>query len=563
MIPVIQSSGSNSSASAKPKPDGPITFEVPDNLKTLIRMIMKAFYGFELYLCMEMLMYHRCIKEEDLADLLRIDLKLVHQHLVNLKREKFINERSIMETVDGRQSKHSYFYVNYKMMVNVIKYKIDKIRIQIESEEKQCTSRANFKCTNCRKTYSDLDTKDIFLTMTCLYCNAEVEEDVSCLPNRSTVNLQAIFNTQMNVVFQLLSKVENIRLADDILVPQPVDMTHVLEKMNNSSSTSNMSNQNLVNKSNNLAGKSAMNKFDKWSGEKTRNVDLFNQTRISINFDSTDGSSSSLNSRPKKELPAILLSNRTNEDQYDTNSSSRDSELLNSLKIAADATLIHSRTETASTSTNHNNNTNTSNTITTNNNNTNNTNSELSAINNKQSSTLTNLSNTNLESIIWQKLLIHEKKNTEPSTPSTLSNGSFLNGVMNKKRDFETLNKSQPKTGHYLDDKNLLLNKKRKLNNGGLSYKSYSDGSDRELDEQDDESNSYYTDNSNTNLNDNDESSNNNELDYDPYVPVVSVQSKFYRLDKLNTYLINLMNDSEKERYIDICRQLYTEIYEI
>jgi transcription initiation factor TFIIE subunit alpha len=541
MIPGINQGGSLTNKSQFN--DAQITMEVPNDLKTLIRLIMRAFYGFELYLCMEMLIHHRCIKTEDLADLLRIDNKLVHQHLQNLKREKFVNERMMIMEFEGKQSKCSYFYVNYKMVVNVIKYKIDRIRIQIESEEKQCTSRANFKCTNCQKTYSDLDTKDIFDLMTCRYCNGEVEEDVSTLPNRSSRNLLAKFNTQMECIFQLLSKVESIRLADDLLMPEPCDLTHVLEKLN-SNSNYNQNGQNSTSaKTNGVNVRSNMVKFDvngKWSGDKTRNTDLMGQTRISINFDSTDGSSS-LNVRPKKELPAILLSNRTNEDQYDTGS--RESQLLNSLKNAADATLSHNRNEPAHVQPN----------------------SELTLnsanASNRQSASVTPNSSINLETIIMQKLLIHEKKNTESLVHT---NGDSMNGIQTKKRDFEATKKLN-KTGLFMDDKNNV-SKKRKLNNGTLlSYKSYSDGSDRELDEQDDESNSYYTDNnSNTmNINDNDESSNNNELDYDPYVPIVSVQNKCYRLDKLNTYLINLMNESEKEHYIDICRQLYTEIYEI
>lgn len=523
--------------------DAQITMEVPNDLKTLIRLIMRAFYGFELYLCMEMLIHHRCIKTEDLADLLRIDNKLVHQHLQNLKREKFVNERMMIMELEGKQSKCSYFYINYKMVVNVIKYKIDRIRIQIESEEKQCTSRANFKCTNCQKTYSDLDTKDIFDLMICRYCNGEVEEDVSNLPNRSNRNLLAKFNTQMEFIFQLLSKVESIRLADDLLMPEPCDLTHVLEKLN-SNSIQNGHNSTSV-KVNGFQVRSNIVKFDvngKWSGDKTRNTDLMGQTRISINFDSTDGSSS-LNIRPKKELPAILLSNRTNEDQYDT--ISRESELLNSLKNAADATLSHNRNEPVSVQSN----------------------SELMLNSSnayiRQLASVTQISSTNLETIIMQKLLIHEKKNSDSLMHNNGDNLSS-NGIQTKKRDFEVINKHN-KSGLFMDEKNNAT-KKRKLNNGNLiSYKSYSDGSDRELDEQDDESNSFYTDNnSNTmNINDNDESSNNNELEYDPYVPIVSVQSKCYRLDKLNTYLINLMNESEKENYINICRQLYTEIYEI
>ena len=76
--------------------------------------------------------------------------------------------------------------------------------------------------------------------------------------------------------------------------------------------------------------------------------------------------------------------------------------------------------------------------------------------------------------------------------------------------------------------------------------KSYSDGSDRD-DPEDDESNSYFG----------------NDDEDDISVPRVTVQNRNYRLDKLSPYLINQMNDAEKEFYINVCRQLYTEIYEI
>lgn len=558
-----------------------VSLDVPSSLKTLVRLIMRAFYGFELYLCMEMLIIYPCIKEEDLAELLRMDLKHVHQHLINLKKEKFINERSIMETsLDGRQSKHSYFYINYKMMVNVIKYKLDKIRIQIDSEEKQCTSRANFKCTNkyCGKTYSDLDTKDIFLTMQCLYCNAEVEEDVSCLPNRSSRNLLAIFNTQMEKVFELLSSVENLRLADDILRPEPIDMTHVLERMMN---TPNSANQPVINP-NLKTGKSAMVKFDsmgmsKWSGDKTRNTDLIGPTRISINFDSID--SQNKNSvRQKRELPSILSEHATTDEDWDLYN--RDSQLLNSIKTAADETLYNNTNlkskpdisvdkELGSIS--HTNNT----------------------LSNQHSSNLNNnnkQSVVNLEVTIMQTLLIHEKKNIKmPSETNNIDQTiDNLNKslILPKKRDFDSIDLAKSRNfvelnhngNNYKTVKSCLVTdhiedqnfKKRKLNNGetisdskqlpngfyktninssnNVNFyhsKSYSDGSDRD-DPEEEESNSYY-----------------NDDNTEPLIPRITVKNRSYRLDKLNTCLINQMNDTEKEFYINVCRQLYTEIYEI
>jgi hypothetical protein len=182
--------------------------------------------------------------------------------------------------------------------------------------------------------------------MTCLYCGAEVDEDTSSLPNKASRNLLNKFNTQMSVIFELLAKVEHVRLADFILRPEPVDMTLTLEKISSSSSIA-VGASNVVgagsglqsSKSNpQLTGKAAMIKYDKWSGDKTRNADLLGQTRISINFDSQNAQAGA--NHKAKELPAILLFNRTQdtEDQLDTNN--RDSILLNSVKMAADETIL-------------------------------------------------------------------------------------------------------------------------------------------------------------------------------------------------------------------------------
>ena len=129
---------------------------------------------------------------------------------------------------------------------------------------------------------------------------------------------------------------------------------------------------------------------------------MFKQTTISINFDSNDCSSS----RPKLDLTALLRLNRTNQEQYDTKSSGYDSELYHKIN-AADHT---------NTSTTHTYRTDLKN-----------TNIQISANDYNQSSAKPkNLSYTDLESTIWQKLLIFEK-----------NHDSF----MNKKRDFETFNK--------------------------------------------------------------------------------------------------------------------------
>lgn len=49
----------------------------------------------------------------------------------------------------------------------------------------------------------------------------------------------------------------------------------------------------------------------------------------------------------------------------------------------------------------------------------------------------------------------------------------------------------------------------------------------------------------------------------DQFIPRVSVQNRPIRFDRVTPKLISMMSQSEKDDYIDICKQLYTEIYEI
>jgi predicted nucleic-acid-binding Zn-ribbon protein len=46
-------------------------------------------------------------------------------------------------------------------------------------------------------------------------------------------------------------------------------------------------------------------------------------------------------------------------------------------------------------------------------------------------------------------------------------------------------------------------------------------------------------------------------------LPRINVRNKSVPLDKITPFMINMMNIDEKNFYIEVCRQLYTEIYEI
>ncbi|KAM9329292.1 general transcription factor IIE subunit 1-like [Gastrophryne carolinensis] len=207
--------------------------EVPAALKRLAKYMVRGFYGLEYSLALDVLIRYSCVKEEDIALLLKYEKKQLRTILQTLKADKFVKNRMRLQTgPNGKSTKHLYYYINYKVLVDVIKYKLDHIRRKIESDERETTNRASFRCPGCHSTYSDLEVNQLFDPFTelfrCTYCNLEVEEVCSSLPKRDSRTLLAKFNEQIEPIFLLLQETEDIVLPSELLEPQPVEIPELI-----------------------------------------------------------------------------------------------------------------------------------------------------------------------------------------------------------------------------------------------------------------------------------------------------------------------------------------------
>lgn len=203
--------------------------EIPSSLKQLARFVVRGFYTIEDALVVDMLVRNPCMKEDDICELLKFERKMLRARIAVLKNDKFLQVRLKMETgPDGKAQKVNYYFINYKTFVNVVKYKLDHMRKRMETEERDATSRASFKCPSCKKTFTDLEADQLFDFTTgefrCTFCGSTVEEDSSALPKKDSRLLLAKFNEQLQPLYDLLRQVEDIKLAPEILEPEPVDI---------------------------------------------------------------------------------------------------------------------------------------------------------------------------------------------------------------------------------------------------------------------------------------------------------------------------------------------------
>ncbi|XP_050464750.1 general transcription factor IIE subunit 1 isoform X2 [Cataglyphis hispanica] len=232
------------------------------------------------------------MKEDDICELLKFERKMLRARISTLRNDKFIQVRLKMETgSDGKAQKVNYYFINYKTFVNVVKYKLDLMRKRMETEERDATSRASFKCPSCLKTFTDLEADQLFDMRTgefrCTYCREIVEEDQSALPKKDSRLLLAKFNEQLEPLYILLREVEGIKLAPEILEPEPVDI-------------------NIIRGTDTRKPSSLRAPSEQWSGEATRTSGfMVEETRVDITIGDESPDDNAANHR--KERPIWMM----------------------------------------------------------------------------------------------------------------------------------------------------------------------------------------------------------------------------------------------------------------
>ena len=159
----------------------PLLTEVPSSLKQLARLVVRGFYDIEYSLIVDMLVRWWCLPPL-LFDLLlhcqvsmyegrwplwpaevwqesaevshgsltcglwSADSWLGRSKLATLKTDKFLQVKLKIETGDdGKANRVNCYFINYKVFVNIVKYKLDHMRKRMETEERDATSRSSFR----------------------------------------------------------------------------------------------------------------------------------------------------------------------------------------------------------------------------------------------------------------------------------------------------------------------------------------------------------------------------------------------------------------------------------
>ncbi|KAL3970361.1 succinate dehydrogenase (ubiquinone) iron-sulfur subunit [Sarotherodon galilaeus] len=268
--------------------------EVPAALKRLAKQVVRGFYGVEHALALDVLIRNPCVREEDMLELLKYDRKQLRSVLNTLKADKFVKCRMRVETApDGKTTRHNYYFINYRVLVNVVKYKLDHMRRRIETDERDSTNRASFRCPCCFSTFTDLEANQLFDPMTgtfrCTFCQTEVEEDESVCPDART--LVARFNEQIEPIYVLLRETEDVNLSHELLEPEPAEIPALKQSRERAAASG--------------ANAASGPHREAWSNKGSTYADLYTQNVV-INMDQEEQQKQAGDSKAPKERPVWL-----------------------------------------------------------------------------------------------------------------------------------------------------------------------------------------------------------------------------------------------------------------
>ncbi|XP_062287695.1 general transcription factor IIE subunit 1 [Scomber scombrus] len=267
--------------------------EVPATLKRLAKQVVRGFYGVDHALALDVLIRNPCVREEDMLELLKFDRKQLRSILNTLKADKFVKCRMRVETApDGKTTRHNYYFINYRLLVNVVKYKLDHMRRRIETDERDSTNRASFRCPCCFSTFTDLEANQLFDPMTgtfrCTFCQTEVEEDESVCPDARTP--VARFNEQIEPIYALLRETDDVNLSPELLEPEPCEIPALKQSRERSAA----------------AGNAAGPHREAWSNKGSSYADLYTQNVVISMEEQEEQQKQANEGKAPKERPVWL-----------------------------------------------------------------------------------------------------------------------------------------------------------------------------------------------------------------------------------------------------------------
>ncbi|RUP45848.1 hypothetical protein BC936DRAFT_147665 [Jimgerdemannia flammicorona] len=142
-----------------------------DILRTLVNRVARAFYEPKYIVILDALnkadanttgtltaFLQRSVKDEDLALTIKVTIREIHKICGKLKEDRLLKmiTRNEPRKADQRAIPKTYYYIDYKQFVDVVKWKMYKMQSKVLDNLKTESENRGYICNDCKRTYGPL-----------------------------------------------------------------------------------------------------------------------------------------------------------------------------------------------------------------------------------------------------------------------------------------------------------------------------------------------------------------------------------------------------------------------
>ncbi len=130
--------------------------------QTLVRAVMRAFYTTQEILAVEALVTHSALRDDELAYLMKMNLKDLHRLCAGLRDARFlvVHTRPEMQAGKTRPINRTYYFIDYRQTVDAIKWRVYKTDKDMQGSVQPADESKEYSCPRCLAQWSQLEVLD-------------------------------------------------------------------------------------------------------------------------------------------------------------------------------------------------------------------------------------------------------------------------------------------------------------------------------------------------------------------------------------------------------------------
>uniref|UniRef100_A0A1D1YIU1 Transcription initiation factor IIE subunit alpha n=1 Tax=Anthurium amnicola TaxID=1678845 RepID=A0A1D1YIU1_9ARAE len=187
---------------------------------SLLMRVARAFFQTHTshIVVLDQLTKQEAISDENLAKGVGLNVKEIHKLCGTLKEARLIKTFTKAEPkkAEQRAIPRTYYYIDWQQVVNVIKWKIFKIREMVSDRMRSEQENKGYLCPGCKKVFAPLDVHNLFdpirQTFVCDLCHSELDHNDNAENVKGSEKLHGRFMEQSKPIIDLLKTIDKLRI---------------------------------------------------------------------------------------------------------------------------------------------------------------------------------------------------------------------------------------------------------------------------------------------------------------------------------------------------------------